>query len=777
MLVTAGDQLKTARTGTMSYNESASHATKEIAPISHTTTLQPIDVCISPLIAQCLQKGMLPVQELAKGLEVEVVLNVKEQKIQVRPTKQALQGWQVNAPKMIESHISSSYAEKDLKIPQEAATEIAVSLSTLGNEVCIAFAFKDQHTSLTVAGTQEAMNILETKLTEIMDRYAQTEECIPLHPQEYVFLSCLKNEMLTRNHDVHVHFDPSASAVVLRGSVRNVSEIKQAIPEYCYHASVPVSLQPAVIEYFLTRKGKQQLSGFLQQQSCRSAAHIETSSQNTLCLLCDQTDLDGVGTIAQSLQQEAVVDTLPLPRSFVVQLSELEDYDSYCRELETTQQVQITTFSQDSEVSIAGFAACVSIASQILTSYVREMSSMIKTVSINKGICRLFNGSMYAKLSIIIKRCEDNAIKGSFPDGKCLDPVIHLDGERMEVEQIFEMICQLVKSVARGCIPISRPGTCKYFREETTRMAIAGIEAERKVCIEITEVTPNATDDCHDDSAGYPSRTGFTKVCVAHTKEMKKIVLYVGDITEFTQSEVIVNAANGELNHVGGVAKAISDKGGQVIQEESYSRIRKHGKLDDGDVWLTRKVGGLPCKALIHAVGPQWQGGQRKEVALLQRACSQSLMQAKEYKSIAVPAIGSGVYGFPIDHCAGALIGAAIDFSVKHPMAELQEINFVLFKHDDTPAFITAIQKYLPSENILLSSAQDPYQKGASLPQISQARLPIHRQPTTSPETSRSKGRGRKSASLGASPDPIRLHRGSILDVKVLLGIKLIIIP
>ena len=78
-----------------------------------------------------------------------------------------------------------------------------------------------------------------------------------------------------------------------------------------------------------------------------------------------------------------------------------------------------------------------------------------------------------------------------------------------------------------------------------------------------------------------------------------------GDITEF-RADVIVNAANEELKHIGGVADSVLKKGGQVIQQESDRYVRSHGSLKPGEIWLSHVVGNLSCSALIHAVGPRW---------------------------------------------------------------------------------------------------------------------------------------------------------------------------
>ena len=85
------------------------------------------------------------------------------------------------------------------------------------------------------------------------------------------------------------------------------------------------------------------------------------------------------------------------------------------------------------------------------------------------------------------------------------------------------------------------------------------------------------------------------------------LALYHGDLTE-EKVDAIVNAANEHLAHGGGVAGAIVRRGGREIQEESYAWVRQHGPAGHDKPALTG-AGKLPCKAVIHAVGPMWGAG------------------------------------------------------------------------------------------------------------------------------------------------------------------------
>ena len=134
----------------------------------------------------------------------------------------------------------------------------------------------------------------------------------------------------------------------------------------------------------------------------------------------------------------------------------------------------------------------------------------------------------------------------------------------------------------------------------------------------------------------------------------KVIKLVNGDITD-RHVDAIVNAANSYLKHGGGVAAAIARKGGTIIQEESDKIIAKTGIVSVGSA-VSTTAGKLPCKAVIHTVGPRM--GEGNEDYKLRKAVRSSLLLAskKGFRSISMPAISSGIFGFSKDRCAKILV-------------------------------------------------------------------------------------------------------------------------
>jgi len=158
-----------------------------------------------------------------------------------------------------------------------------------------------------------------------------------------------------------------------------------------------------------------------------------------------------------------------------------------------------------------------------------------------------------------------------------------------------------------------------------------------------------------------------------------KIVLTQGDITELF-IDVIVNAANAQLILGGGVAGAISRKGGPNIQEE----CNKIGGTFVGGAVIT-KGGNLKAKYVIHAVGPRMGEGNEDQKLKNATLNSLKLMDKHKLKAIAFPAISTGIFGYPIDRCARIMISATKAYL--HGDTQIKEVIFCLFSKSDFEVF------------------------------------------------------------------------------------------
>ena len=172
----------------------------------------------------------------------------------------------------------------------------------------------------------------------------------------------------------------------------------------------------------------------------------------------------------------------------------------------------------------------------------------------------------------------------------------------------------------------------------------------------------------------------------------RRIELVQGDITA-EHVDAIVNAANQWLAHGAGVAGAIVRKGGASIQAESDAWVRAHGQVSHAEP-AYNSAGALPCRFVIHAVGPVW--GEGDEDAKLSQAITGSLRRADELKlaSIAIPAISTGIFGFPRERAAGLFLTAIQAYFRANPGSGLALVRLVILDAPILAVFREAFQRW-----------------------------------------------------------------------------------
>lgn len=228
------------------------------------------------------------------------------------------------------------------------------------------------------------------------------------------------------------------------------------------------------------------------------------------------------------------------------------------------------------------------------------------------------------------------------------------------------------------------------------------IERETKTLIRDVKAdgarsTPKPTDD----------GIGSVLATVVNSRG-QTIAVEKGDITEAKHVDAIVNAANGPLYHAGGVDKAIANAAGLAFDAECKQLIAENGgfPFSTGTAVKTT-AGNLPFKCVIHAIGPRYTGGNPQERPLLFSSILKSLQlaESESYTSVALPAIGSQTYGFPMADCTNIVVRAIKQFFADHPQSKVRKV--LLLDVDDAACNSFAREITIKHSNASLEDEDD----------------------------------------------------------------------
>lgn len=171
---------------------------------------------------------------------------------------------------------------------------------------------------------------------------------------------------------------------------------------------------------------------------------------------------------------------------------------------------------------------------------------------------------------------------------------------------------------------------------------------------------------------------------------MNRLFVYEGDITKI-HVDAIVNAANNSLLGGGGVDGAIHRAAGPQLMAE----CKTLGGCETGQAKVTRGYA-LPCRFVVHTVGPVWCGGQHEEPMLLALCYQNALRLAvgNGAKTVAFPAISTGAYGFPIYKAAQIAIETIISKLSDYSPELLRKVYFVCYNKEVSEAYRTLLRSY-----------------------------------------------------------------------------------
>ncbi|VDH94340.1 Hypothetical predicted protein, partial [Mytilus galloprovincialis] len=320
-------------------------------------------------------------------------------------------------------------------------------------------------------------------------------------------------------------------------------------------------------------------------------------------------------------------------------------------------------------------------------------------IQLPRSELRLLQEQYQTEISTLQQQCSKKYVTINIDNIRVLIQG-HLDG----VQDAKKKMGSIVRSIYKKKYTLKKVGIVRHMTCKQGQTKISEVERKNKVVVQLQTGDDSDDEDHRDQAQPISPRKTYTETARCTTPSGQTIITVVGDITEL-EVDVIVNDANEDLQHVAGLAKVIVDKGGKSIQKECDDYLRSKNrarKMYDGEIFCSAP-GNLNCKMIVHAVVPFWQNGHSSEDEYLSDCIRESLerMEARKYRSIAIPALRNGVLGYPANKATEVIVGAIRDYMKDiGALSTVRQIYLCDVKEDIVDHFVSALGRYFDKADI-----------------------------------------------------------------------------
>ncbi|OXB58391.1 hypothetical protein ASZ78_012419 [Callipepla squamata] len=515
------------------------------------------------------------------------------------------------------------------------------------------------------------LNLLIENTTREIEREKQTtEEIVFLSSGDYAIMQCIgfEERIFMEFPTLQLTYDHLQKIINLYGLREEVYKVKgEILTSLQKMAKKTVVLHPFVFK-FLQRIDNETLS-----QSLFLSKHISAFYElGPDAVLLKGSDEETLVRAEEELKKELDYKSITLEDESILQK---EGWTALTEENCSNEAVTVT--QKEGEIIVAGCSQAVAKAFEELFNFVDENTQIQKVIRGQPIVVLMY---IEKEMTSVLDDLKNKGVKIDF------NKVISLSGPRREVLKGIALIEQMLPTLHFKRVVINEPGVKSYFKEREP--FFAGIVKHEFNCLIRLE----------EQSEEYPEQqehSNVGKYCTQMFMHGVVVTVFKADLSTH-HADVVVNASNEDLKHGGGLAWALLQAAGPELQMECSELVRKNGRLQPGCAVITG-AGKLPCKQVIHAVGPRWSEQEAgKCVSLLKKTVETSLKLAETYNhhSIAFPSISGGIFGFPLQECVNAIVSAIRntleEFNGK---SSLKEIHLVDIKEDNVQAFIRALKE------------------------------------------------------------------------------------
>ncbi|XP_036450534.1 protein mono-ADP-ribosyltransferase PARP14-like isoform X2 [Colossoma macropomum] len=669
------------------------------------TLPKPFTETIHPAIREFLHKKGL-ISSICKQMNsLFCQVNIDKAEVQLSPlptllkqkgiTKRHIDNWTQNATDGFRE-ILSNYAVFECAVIPSVWSTIETDIRSVVKDKAI---MKINNGILTLAGMAQDINllkpILENHLKRASDQMERDQksvvESMEMSP---AMVSLLLQEGLQHNAaakypELKLIYKKDTNQLALCGLSMEIVDIKNWILERRLRLKQkPLKMNPSLLE-FLRSVDCEEMSGDLFTSKGISAVYTVENGDVVLTGSSDR----ALTEAEQRLQMALTSNILSLEDLSVLEKPEWRSLnDQLCDtyNLARKKTVVIKPSKHNDTLVVTGFQQPVLEVSRSLEKFINTHSRIEEVIRVKS--CAVVKFINEKKSPVWKKLVKSDEVTVHFDPKR---PLIRLSGERVHIQPAIENFQKIADALHTDRLTIKKAGAKKYFQEQGSMFLMMMKEHRFVVILEESHMLEEDEDD-YDDDDRVEDFGQLT--CEVQIPGGVIITVRKADICQF-KVDAVVNAANEDLKHIGGVALALLKAAGPSLQESSDRYVVARGRVPPGKA-VTTGAGRLPCKCVVHAVGPRYTDTDKSTaVKRLRQAVRESLNQAESNKcsSIAVPAISSGIFGFPLELCtetiAKELHAYVEDQKRQGGMNMLRQIHLVDLNANTVNAMAQAVRK------------------------------------------------------------------------------------
>ncbi|XP_037535922.1 protein mono-ADP-ribosyltransferase PARP14 [Nematolebias whitei] len=555
-------------------------------------------------------------------------------------------------------HLMSQYSAFECDVNIDAWKAAEKEVRSVVNQDAVPV-FDASREVLIVAGRANDMKKIRAPVENIVlkakgliERQTKGVSEVMIIPPARIYI--LKQEGLLKaasdiSSELNLSYDERTERLTIKGLPEEVYKTKAWILERIANLKTrKLNVHQGLVEYLRTMDPKDMSEKLFTSQGISAIYSVDTKGL-TLLGSSDQALSDADAKMKAAL----LVETFSVEDQKVMNLQSWVDLnkkllDTYNCSDKKTVNIWMQP-ERGARVTVAGFVIPVNEVSRSLKEFIGNYSQVQETVRVKS--CAVVQFVEKKQTQLWLRISKDNDVSVLFDPER---PKIVLSGARLHVQKAKSSFQELVAALSADTLTVDKPGAKKYFQSQGSYILNSILSDLSCVVMLQSEIQEEEEEDYDDEASQCYCKVQTSGVLVCVSK---------ADICSFNV-DAVVNAANEELQHIGGLALALLRAAGPQLQEISNDYVAKNGNLCPGDA-ITTNACNLPCKYVVHAVGPRYSDSDKNtSVSHLKSAVKESLRQAEvnNCSSIALPAISSGVFGFPVPLCAETIARAVREY-------------------------------------------------------------------------------------------------------------------